>query len=74
MHRPAINKASYDLLLVDLDRSHAHLRAKVAEGQRVNLDKGRPMEAYDALAREGVLGPAKWAILEDGDGEGDVKA
>lgn len=65
VHKPALNKASHDLMLSDLERSHTHSRALVAERQRINLEKGRPMEAYDALAKEGALGPAKWAILEE---------
>ena len=40
-----------------MDHEYASFRAQVAQRQRMHLEKGLPMEAYDELEREGAVGP-----------------
>ncbi|KAF8306423.1 hypothetical protein DL93DRAFT_2172089 [Clavulina sp. PMI_390] len=47
--------ARFDALVANLDKEHATWRALVAMKQRVHLEKGVPMEAFDDLEREGAF-------------------
>lgn len=48
-------KVHFDSSCATLDMEHASFRARVAERQRIHLEKGLPMEAYDILEREGAF-------------------
>jgi AmiR/NasT family two-component response regulator len=57
VNKAVLAKARFDLLCAQMDHEYASLRAQVAQRQRIHLEKGLPMEAYDELEREGVFGP-----------------
>lgn len=56
-NKVVIAKARFDLLCAQMDHEYASFRAQVAQRQRIHLEKGLPMEAFDELEREGVFGP-----------------
>jgi len=55
--KAAVAKARFDLECTTIDKEHASFRVHVAQRQRVHLEKGLPMEAYDELEQEGAFGP-----------------
>lgn len=57
IHKATIAKARFDLAIASMDKEHASFRVHVAQRQRLHLEKGLPMEAYDELEQEGAFGP-----------------
>ncbi|KAF9518917.1 hypothetical protein BS47DRAFT_1482400 [Hydnum rufescens UP504] len=50
-----IKRAKQELVLATLDLIFAEDRRKIAERQRINMEKGLPLDAFDGLVRDGVI-------------------